>query len=138
MFERLGTLTFMSSGWFTKEFTECHIYLDGNRILLKCNDYIETYLCSDNDMSLNHIFIQYIIAIIKSQRKDEKVYITLQQLIVYEYKQKDQHSTALHSLILDMFPNNPKVYSYTTDPNFMYQKNNIHLICHEDYAELFL
>ena len=138
MFERLGTITFVNRGWFVDTYSECHIYIDGSRILLKYDDYAETYISSQDDVHLNYTFIGHLKNVIKQLREDEETYISLKQMISYHSNQKCEHTKSLHTFIIGMLPGTQTVYSYSNDPSFMYKNVNTYVISHDDYVEYFL
>ena len=133
MFEKICTLVFIRKGWVYDTYSNCHIYLDGTRVLLKYDDYIETYICSQYDIHFNHIFMGHIISIIKNRSNN----VTLKQLISYYSSKCDRHTQDLHNFIVNMLPGTQIVNSYTTDSNFSYQKQHELLICKSDYFEHF-
>ena len=138
MFERLGTITFIRKGWIMNTYSECHIYLDGTRVLLKYDDFAETYLCSEQDMQLNYVFIEQLKLCISLLNENKDTNVSLKQLISYYSTQRDKHTVMLHQFILDILPGTQLVYAYSNDPNFMYLKNHTYLICTNDYTEYFL
>lgn len=138
MFERLGIITFIRSGLFSDTFSNCHIYLDGSRVLLKYDDFAETYFCSENDIQLNFVFMEQLKMVIKLLQNHNDTNISLKQLISFHDNNTDQHTKDLQNLIINMLPGTQIIHSYSNDPNFMYMPSNTYLICHNDYAEYFL
>lgn len=138
MFERLGIITFLHKGWITNTYSDCHIYIDQSRVLLKYDSFIETYISSENDMHLNYIFIEQLKTFIKLFEKNDGIVMTLKHMIGYHDSRKDSHTKQLHNFIVQMLPGTQILYSYCNDPRFMYKKENTLLIPHNDYAEYFL
>ena len=138
MFERLGIITFVSHGWIFDYYSDCHVYLDGSRILLKHEDYIETYICSETNMDLNFSFIQTLKTFIKLHNNNEPSFIDLKQLLSFRDNTRDNHTKDLQNFIINMLPGKQFICNYENDPNFIYKKENSLLICHNDYADFFL
>ena len=138
MFERLGTITFMRRGWIFDTYSECHIYLDETRVLFKYKDFAETYICSEDDIQFNYVFIEQLKLCISLLKENQETNMTLKQLISYYSTQRDKHTVMLQQFILNILPGTQFVYDYSNDPNFMYLKNNTYLISPGDYTEYFL
>lgn len=138
MFERLGMITFVNKGWVSNAYYTCFIYLDSSRVLLKYDSFVATYICSEDDMEINHYFIQELKNIIRSFRKNDKVNTSLKQMISYYSATTNKHTKTLHNFIVSILPGDQIVYSYKNDTNFVYLKRHIYLINHDDYSEYFL
>jgi len=139
MFEKLGTITFISKGWLLGDtYSLCCIYLDSSRVLLKYDSFVATYICSENDMEINHYFIQQLKTFISLFNQNKKVNISLKQLISYYSTQSDKHTKHLHNFIISILPGDQVIYSFKNNGNFSYSKKHTYLISHDDYSEYFL